>query len=46
MIIITNLIKTLINITHAACIIAKYKFLSTKDKMYVAYTIRKYKVKG
>lgn len=46
MIIITNLIKTLINITHAACIIAKYKFLSTKDKLHIAYRLRKYKVKG
>ena len=44
--IITNLVKVLINITHAACIITKYKFLSTKDKMHVARTLRKYKVKS
>ena len=44
--IITNLVKVLINITHAGCIIVKYKFLSTKDKLYIASKMRKYKVKG
>lgn len=27
--------KVSINITHAACIIVKYKFLSTRDKFYI-----------
>ena len=44
--IITNLVKVIINLTRAACIITKYKFLCTKDKLYVARTLRKYKVKS
>ena len=44
--IITNLVNVIINLTHAACIMSKYKFLCTKDKLRLSYMLRKYKAKS